>query len=271
MAHGTLAYLLQQNFILLLIIGGAVIFTILVFFIILFIVFYQRRRHRYQAEQQELRNSFQRELLKTQLETQEHTLRKIGDELHDNIGQLLSSTKMFLALAGRELGQVPDSIHTAETTLAKAILELRALSKLHNQEWLHQFDLIDNIRSEATRINAGGLLDIRVESNIDSVPLNNQSQVMLFRVVQEALHNCIKHAGATALSISVAAAGGLRLVIADNGRGFDPGGPARSGVGLLNMKHRVQLLGGDICWHSRPGAGTRVEINLPDTVVDVSA
>lgn len=263
MAHGTLAYLLQQSFPFLLVFGGAVIFTILVFFIILFIVFYQRRRHRYLVEQQELRNSFQRELLKTQLETQEHTLRKIGEELHDNIGQLLSSAKMFLALAERELGQVPESVHTADASLARAIQELRALSKLHNQEWLHQFELVDNIRSEAARISAGGLLQISVASTVDYVSLNSQSQVMLFRVVQEALHNCMKHAAATLVSITISDAPGLQLTITDNGKGFNAEGPARTGVGLLNMQHRVQLLGGTIQWHSQPDAGTRVEIKLP--------
>lgn len=84
-----------------LIIGGVVIFTVLVLFIIMFLVLYQRRHHQNLREKQELQNNFRGEILKTQLETQEETFHKIGEELHDNIGQLLSSTRMLLGIAER--------------------------------------------------------------------------------------------------------------------------------------------------------------------------
>src|SRR3954471_1551140 len=112
-----------------LIIGGAAIFSVLVFFIIIFIVMYQRRYYRFLREKQQLQNSFQNEILKTQLETQENTFFQIGEEIHDNIGQLLSSTKMMLGLTERSLPSVPDLLRTAQETLGKAISELRALSK----------------------------------------------------------------------------------------------------------------------------------------------
>src|SRR5580765_112648 len=109
-----------------LIVGGAAIFSVLVFFIITFFVLYQRRFYRYLRERQELQNSFQREILKTQLETQENTFYQVGEEIHDNIGQLLSSTKMLLGLTERSLPYIPDPLRTAQETLGKAIAELRA-------------------------------------------------------------------------------------------------------------------------------------------------
>src|SRR5882762_8666305 len=84
-----------------LIIGGAAIFSILVIFIIIFIVLYQKRHYRFIVEKQQLHDSFQKEILKTQLETQENTFYQIGEEIHDNVGQLLSSTKMLLGTAER--------------------------------------------------------------------------------------------------------------------------------------------------------------------------
>ena len=111
-----------------LIIGGAAVFSVLVFFIILFIVLYQRRYYRFLREKQTLHNNFQSEILKTQLETQEETFYQIGEEIHDNIGQLLSSTRLLLGITERSLSSIPDPFKTAQETLGKAILEIRGKS-----------------------------------------------------------------------------------------------------------------------------------------------
>ena len=119
-----------------LIIGGFIIISFLVIFIILFILLYQKRYYRYQKERQYLEAQFKQELLQSQLETQEYSFNQISEELHDNIGQLLSSTKMLLSIGIIELQTVPDAIKTAEQTVAKAIQDLRSLSKSLNREWL---------------------------------------------------------------------------------------------------------------------------------------
>ena len=149
-----------------LIVGGAAIFSVLVFFIITFFVLYQRRFYRYLREKQELQNSFQQEILKTQLETQEDTFYQVGEEIHDNIGQLLSSTKMLLGLTERSLPSIPDPLRTAQETLGKAISELRALSKSLNKEWLHQFNVIQNLETEIERINSSHVLKLELQSNV---------------------------------------------------------------------------------------------------------
>ena len=106
-----------------------------------------------------MENAFQQELLQTQLETQESTFYQISQELHDNIGQLLSSTKLLIGItkmciAQNDFTNVPDTISTAEQTLSKAIQDLRSLSKSLNKEWLHQFNLVENLEEEIKRINA---------------------------------------------------------------------------------------------------------------------
>lgn len=245
------------------IIGGAAIFSILIFFIIMFIFLYQRRRHKHLRERQELQNSFQREILKTQLETQETTFHQISEELHDNIGQLLSSTVMLLGITQRSLKEVPDTLRTAEQTLAKAIQDLRMLSKSLNKEWLHQFNVLENLVAEAERINTANTILITIASNAKSLPLSAESQVMLFRIIQEAIHNSVKHSAAKQVVIHISVEELIRVTITDNGKGFHFQESHPNGVGIMNMKHRTMLLGGTINWKSQQESGTEVSIQIP--------
>lgn len=246
-----------------LIIGGAAIFSVLVFFIIMFLVLYQRRYYRFLREKQHLQSSFQSEILKTQLETQEETFFQIGEEIHDNIGQLLSSTKMLMGLTERSLAAIPDPFKTAQETLGKAIVELRALSKSLNKEWLHQFNLVQNLETEIERINTAHIIQIQLYSSVKLLPLAPESQVMLFRIIQEAIHNSLKHANAKTIRITIDVNDLIMVSIADDGSGFVSGESAYRGVGIINMKHRTLLLGGNIQWQQRDGGGTEVRIFLP--------
>jgi signal transduction histidine kinase len=246
-----------------LIVGGAAIFSVLVFFIITFFVLYQRRFYRYLREKQELQNSFQQEILKTQLETQEDTFYQVGEEIHDNIGQLLSSTKMLLGLTERSLPSIPDPLRTAQETLGKAISELRALSKSLNKEWLHQFNVIQNLETEIERINSAHVLKLELQSNVKLLALSPEGQVMFFRIIQEAVHNSIKHANAKTINITIDQGELIKVSIIDDGSGINESVHDSEGVGIINMKHRTSLLGGSIEWLPGENSGTEVRIQLP--------
>jgi signal transduction histidine kinase len=246
-----------------LIIGGAAVFSVLVFFIIIFIVMYQKRYYRFLREKQQLQNSFQNEILKTQLETQENTFFQIGEEIHDNIGQLLSSTKMFLGVVEQSLPSISDPLKKAQETLSKAIFEIRALSKSLNREWLNQFNLIQNLETEIDRINAANSFRIELYTSIRLLPLTPEAQVMLFRIIQEAVHNCLKHANARIIRIIINLDDMIRITVADDGKGFQTENRDLHGVGIINMRNRTRLLGGTIEWTSRDIGGTEVQILLP--------
>src|SRR5688500_1706665 len=116
-----------------LVVGGAAIFSVFVIFIILFIIRYQRRYYRFLREKHQLEGKLLQEIRQIRLETQEETFYQIGEEIHDNIGQLLTSTKLLLSISERALPGIPDPFYTAQETLSKAIQELRALSKSLNK------------------------------------------------------------------------------------------------------------------------------------------
>ena len=245
-------------------ISGSVVFLVLAGIVIFILLFYQKKRFQHRGQLIRIQSDFQQELLKTQLETQEATFRQIAEELHDNVGQLLSTTKVLVGITIRMLPEAPDTLHTAEETLGKAIQDLRSLSKSLNSEWLEKFDLIENLSAEIQRINAARTLHVSLYCSGKTIPLPASGQVMLFRIIQEALQNSIKHAEAEIIRIYLKAGPELIDVnIIDDGKGLPVRSSGKSGLGMLNMGHRVRLLGGSITWQSITEEGTQVHIILP--------
>ena len=245
------------------IIAVATVFFLLVAggFIVLFLV-YQKRQLRYILEKKELSNQFQKELLKTRLEAQEETFNNLGAELHDNIGQLLSSSKFLVGVADRELQSPSATLKVADETMSKAIYELRAISRSLNTGWLEQFSLIDNLKAEADRMMASKEVVVTLQHPAE-MNIATDRQIMLFRIVQEALQNSIKHGKPSSISIHVESnKESLYISIMDNGKGFDVSDATKQGVGIINIRHRANLLGGEAIWKSSP-QGTTLKIQLP--------
>lgn len=245
--------------IILVLAATAFVFLLLIF-LINFILSYQRRNIAFNKEKELMQTQFEQTLLQSQIEVQEATSSFLAKELHDNVGQLLSSSKMLLWITQKNMNETPETLITAQETLATAINELRSLSKSLDKEWLSQFDLIENLTTEIKRINSGLILKIQF-SHSGKLLLNVEEQTILFRIIQEALQNAIKHSQAKNINIEIETKDKSIIVnITDDGKGMEH--ISSDGLGLRNMKHRTRLLGGNISWHS-PGKGTSVIIQLP--------
>ena len=225
-----------------------------------------------QMMNKELESKFQQELLKSQLEAQEYSFTQISLEIHDNVGQLLSSAKMLLGtFLQRMENKGSDMLKVAYDTLAKAITELRQLSKSLNRQWLYQFNLIENLESEKLRINSAGNVIVDFSSECNDLTLSSDSQLILFRVVQEALQNCVKHSSATKIIIKIYSRNeNFELVIIDNGKGFDYQKVKAQSLGLRSMEYRIRLLSGTIIYQSEPQRGSTIKITIPEKAGDVS-
>jgi signal transduction histidine kinase len=209
-----------------------------------------------------LQREYEQQLVQSQLEVREATFSELGKELHDNVGQLLNSTKLLIGITQRNIPDAPDTLFTADETLAKAIQELRALSKSLNKEWLQQFNFLENLQTEIERINSSNTIKIHF-NHPQKIPFNADEQVILFRIVQESVQNIMKHAEANIINIEIKEdASFLQIIINDNGLGFEKNNIGIHGIGMLNMKHRTELLGGKINWESSM-KGTKVTIQLP--------
>jgi len=167
---------------------GSMLFVFFVVIIILVAIRYQNRKRARLIEMQRLKHETESEVLKLKLEAQEKTMNQISRELHDNIGQLMNSSKLFVGITKRALPNSIDELNLAEDTISKAIIELRALSKSLNKDWLEKFNFIENLSTEAKRIEATKQFEISL-SHPESIDLPVDRQLILFRIVQEAIQN----------------------------------------------------------------------------------
>jgi signal transduction histidine kinase len=244
------------------ILGASSILLLITLFIVMLVMAYLKRDLKHLKEKETMEADFEKQLLQSQLETQEETLNQLSIEIHDNVGQLLNSTKLLIGVTQRSLSESPDTLRMADETLGKAIQELRSLSKSLNREWLQQFNFIENLEGEINRVNAAKSLEILLFRPAD-ISLKAEAQIILFRIVQEILQNSMKHAQAKNIEINIKEDNEkLSIYITDDGKGFDEKNTLKS-VGILNIKHRTHLLGGTVQWESAVGTGTCVNIQLP--------
>ena len=222
---------------------------------------YYKKNSQYLTRMATLQQEFKQQLLESRLETQEETMAVLSKELHDNIGQLLNSTKLLIGISQRNPDNGQEILHIAESTVGKAIQEIRSLSKSLSKEWLQQFNLLENLEAEIARINSSGILQIHLKHK-GTVTIEADKQIILFRIIQEALQNAIKHAQASTIDIEIESLPGVFLIsIKDNGIGLSSKNEA--GLGISNIKHRAGLLGGEASWQSGEQPGTNVVIRVP--------
>ncbi len=254
--------LLATEEVLITLIAGTVLLLFLVIVIITAATRYQNRKRIHLMDMEQIKHEMVKEILKARLEAQEETLNQISRELHDNIGQLLSSAKILVAMGARAMPTPVEELQLADETISKAIGDLRALSKSLNKEWLEKFNFIENLNAEAKRINSSKALEM-VVNHPEEIQLTSEHQLVLFRIVQESFQNSLKHGQATLIKIEVHQLHAqLEVKIEDNGKGFDVTDTSLQGVGMINIKNRTQLLGGRADWKSSH-LGTSIKIQIP--------
>ncbi len=251
-----------------LIVGGIIILTALVVFIILLIFLYQRRYYRHLREKEELRAQLQQESLQAQLEIQEQTLKNIAQEIHDNIGQELSLAKLNLnTMDVSNPTELEHKIDASKNLVSKAIQDLRDLSRGMNTDMIADMGLYRAIEHELEVTGKTGGYKTRFDVLGEMPRLAPQKELIIFRIVQESLHNIIKHASASSILVTVKNADGtMELCISDNGKGFDPAaveGMKGAGMGLRNMPNRARLINAGFSLESEPGKGTEIKLTLP--------
>lgn len=243
---------------IIIVLSASAFILLLLVFLFGFVYKYQKKTISFIKEKELLQAKFEQVLLQSQIEVQENTYRQIAQELHDNIGQLLSTTKMLIGVTEYKLTEVPDPLRKANATVTTAIHELRSLARSLDKNWLQQFNFLDNLRTEIERINAGEVIKAAILNYVE-INKRPEEQVVLFRIVQEAIQNAIKHAQPSWINITVAIDKELIVEIRNDGK---PLPENFQGMGTKNMQVRSNLLGGNITWQSAPGQ-TIVIVRLP--------
>jgi len=241
----------------------ALMMVVLVAIIVIAIVKYQRRYRLHMEEVYLLKQTYQEEILKTQLEISEETLHKISNEIHDNIGQVLALVKLNLfTLNLDEKEKAAEKVGQAKEMVIQVIKNLRDLSHLLSPEYLSKYGLTEWITHEIDVVRKSSSLEIIFKQEGTEPPIEAQRRLILIRIFQEAISNILKHSKATRVGIYLTLEKNICLVIEDNGIGFEDFGK-HEGLGLSNMKSRCKILGGLLHIQSSPGKGTKINIQVP--------
>ena len=198
------------------------------------------------------------------IEAQEQERSRIGRELHDDISQRLAMLKVELD----QLTENPVDVATVARQLCKEVAEIcndvQALSHDLHSSSLRYLGTVVGIRSWCKEFAERQLLNIDLKSDVQSV-IPIEIGLPLFRVLQEALHNCTKHSGAKQVEVQLREdSGEIHLTISDAGKGFDVEAAAQgSGLGLTSMQERIRLVNGTISIKSKPLAGTAIQVVVP--------
>jgi PAS domain S-box-containing protein len=221
--------------------------------------------------EEELLSSYrrQRDLAGQLLTAQESERRRIARELHDDLSQRLALLAVEIELLAQ---RPPPSAEQTRQRLAQFAARVKELStsvhdlshQLHPSK-LEQLGLVAAVRSLCKELTDGGRLPIEFTHKDVPDRIPEDAALCVYRIVQEALSNVIKHSGARHAGVDLSSIDGtVVLRIVDDGTGFDPGKVhALRGLGLVNMRERLHLVNGEIAIDSKPSGGTRIRVSVP--------
>jgi signal transduction histidine kinase len=253
----------KTEIILILAITTAVIF-IFIAGIILFVNQYRNRMKLNEQEKIALEKQYKLDLLSNQLKVQQQTMQFIGSEIHDSVAQKLTLATLYSRKLEYEnkFPEISGRLAEIGTIINNSLEELRDLSRTLSNYDIRDKELSELLDIECKKINASGIC--RVELQFDcSQPMSFIVKSALLRVIQEFIQNSLKHSGCDLVSIRLnESPEGLRIVVSDNGKGFDSTGPQSGGIGLNNIKRRIHLIGGTSDIQSQVGNGTTLQLFL---------
>lgn len=204
-----------------------------------------------------------RQITEAVITGQEKERTQLGEELHDNINQILASTKLYLECSLKDAKPRADLVNESKLLIEKAMTEIRKLSKTLLPPSLGEVGLLQALNELADNIKQVNELAIAIQWNdVNENELPNKLKLTIFRIIQEQLNNVIKHAGAKHVTVRISKSNGtLSISVKDDGQGFEPE-QKRNGVGLRNITSRAEMNNGSVVIDSKPGNGCELTVNF---------
>jgi len=245
---------------------GTLLVTAFAVAVIFSLVIQKQRQVKARLERQRLEFHYNQSLLNTKIEVQETTLTMLSQELHDNVAQVLTAGVMQLnpAVELMQDEQGKAILNAAKKTIKSAISDIRLLSHSLNTGLVEHRDTGEAIQDELTRIEAFSKIRCKLQSE-EEHDLPPEQRLLVFRIVQEALQNILKHAKASSITVAISSTDEqYRLQITDDGIGFNvQDGRLSNSLGMNNIRERTSLMRGTLNILSAPGKGTTLDLQIP--------
>lgn len=209
----------------------------------------------------------QMQLLSARLvDVQESERRTISRELHDQVGQALGALLVdlgrFSNVISKDRPEIRAQLDNMKAVAERTFQEVRNIALLLRPSMLDDLGLVAALEWQGREVSRRSDIEVDVQSGIASDDLPDEYRICIYRLVQEALNNAVRHSGAKNAKVTVRQSEkSITVEVADDGRGFDP--QHTRGMGILGMEERVKRLGGTLAIESSPGRGARVIAELP--------
>lgn len=240
-------------------VAGTVGLMLMAFSLVFFVSLYKRKVLQNKLTVQEIQTQHQQEMLRATLTSQEDERNRLGTELHDGVGALLSTIKMNLQVSQRSnsLETLPQVIeHLAET-----IGQVRTISHEMMPVVLKKYGLKKAIVDLFEKISSSNTIKASLQS-WEEFDKEESDNLMLYRIIQELTNNCLKHAEATEINLSCLLEDRIaRIVFSDNGKGFPREILEKAeGMGLWNILNRAQTVGADVTFQNNESGGANITL-----------
>jgi len=243
------------------------------FCMIAFVTYYQKKRFEEEKRINDIEKNYNRLLLDTALNSEETERRRIAQDLHDDIGTMLSLTKLSLNQLSKLVANSGDEkeesiMKKSQSLVEETILHVRRITRDLVPTTLERFGLMEAIEEFIHKLEEDNNLVIAFQSNTEEFPRQGQKlELTLYRIMQELVNNAIKHASCTKIDIVLEIDEemiGLRVT--DNGVGFDPEKIKESnlaGLGLLGIESRLAIVNGTVQYEQPAKGGSSAIARIP--------
>lgn len=203
----------------------------------------------------------QKKVTRAVIKAQENERNHIGRELHDNVNQILASTKIYLDVAGEKNAEVSLLLQYPLKLIENAIQEIRGLTHGYVAP-LKNIDLYELTQLLLDRLHDNFKIKTSFVYNV-SQEMDDELKLNIYRIIQEQTNNIIKHAAANNVSVTMETANAtINILVADDGKGFNPD-KRRKGIGISNMINRIESFNGEMHIESAPGKGSVLHVKIP--------
>lgn len=226
---------------------------------------FQKNLFRQMLEKEEMKNRHQHELLESSIAVQENERKRMAQDMHDELGAVLSISKMHLQqLENQEAANAPilPALQNLRLLMETAISSMRRISHELMPPQLETFGLVKTLEAVAVQASRTKSITIHILNDNELPVLDWKLSLGMYRIIMELLNNTLKHAKADAVHVLLEQTGShLQCVYTDNGIGL-PAHAAQYGLGLKSMEGRAQSLGGTVVM-GKPDKGFQATIALP--------
>lgn len=255
---------------------ASIAMLMMAFFVISFVMYYQKKKFEEEKKLNEIEKNYSRLLLDTALNSEETERRRIAQDLHDDIGTMLSLTKLSLNQLSKIVGDSGEKegqiMKKTQSLVEETILHVRRITRDLVPTTLERFGLAEAIDEFIHKLEEGNNMVISFQSNTEDLPRQGQKiELTLYRIMQELVNNAIKHSNCSQIEISLEMNDkfiGLR--VSDNGIGFDPEQIKENnlaGLGLLGIESRLAIVSGTVLYGKAGNSGSTALAQIPISTV----